>query len=69
MQQPSKPWAGARRPALRNLLVMRFVDAQEWDWTWALKQFAINRSELAGKPARHVGFGNGARPRGEEIPY
>jgi hypothetical protein len=54
---------------LRNLLVMRFVDTQQWDWNWALKQFAINRSELAGKPSRHVGFGNGARTRGEEIPY
>jgi hypothetical protein len=54
---------------LRNLLVMRFVDVQAWDWDWALKQFAINRSELTARPAKHVGFGNHARPRGEEIPF
>jgi cell division protease FtsH len=41
---------------LRNLLVMHYMDAQEWDWNWALKQFSINRSELNGRPPRHVGF-------------
>jgi hypothetical protein len=44
---------------LKNLLVMRFMEAGEWDWDWALRQFDINRSELASKPAqkRQVGFG------------
>jgi len=53
---------------LRNLLVMHFMDAEAWDWQWALRQFAINRNELSGRPQRQVGFGNQARPRGEEIP-
>jgi AAA+ superfamily predicted ATPase len=54
---------------LRNLLVMHFMEAEAWDWDWALKQFAINRSELNGRPQRHVGFTNHASPRGEEIPF
>jgi cell division protease FtsH len=57
---------------LRNLLVMRFVDAQQWDWSWALKQFAINRSELTGKPQRPVvGFttNHHARSRIDEVPF
>src|SRR5205823_5368681 len=29
---------------LKNLLVMRYMDAGGWDWDWALKQFDINRS-------------------------
>src|SRR5262249_42482964 len=32
---------------LKNLLVMRFMESGEWDWDWALRQFDINRSELA----------------------
>lgn len=43
---------------LKNLLVMRFMEAQAWEWDWALKQFAINRSELTNRAQRHVGFGN-----------
>jgi SpoVK/Ycf46/Vps4 family AAA+-type ATPase len=42
---------------LKNLLVMHYMDAQEWDWGWALKQFEINRSELSSRPRRQVGFG------------
>ena len=48
---------------LKNLLVMHFMDANEWNWGWALKQFDINRNELSGKPQRHVGFGNTHAPR------
>src|SRR5262249_10585704 len=40
---------------LKNLLVMRFVDSDTWDWSWALQQFEINRQELASKP-RRLGF-------------
>jgi hypothetical protein len=61
---------------LKNLLVMRFMDAAEWDWGWALKQFDINRNELSGRPQRHVGFGNNhpavrgvARRGDEDIPF
>ena len=57
---------------LKNLLVMHFMDAQRWDWDRALKQFAINRSELSVRPQRHVGFGNHAtkgRFKGDEVPF
>jgi SpoVK/Ycf46/Vps4 family AAA+-type ATPase len=55
---------------LKNLLVMRYMDCEEWEWDWALKQFAINRSELTSQPKRHVGFGNHAtRASREEIPF
>jgi AAA+ superfamily predicted ATPase len=54
---------------LKNLLVMRYMDVEQWDWDWALKQFAINRNELMARPQRHVGFNNHiAGPRREEIP-
>jgi cell division protease FtsH len=56
---------------LKNLLVMHFMDVHEWDWNWALKQFAINRNELTGRPARHVGFGHHVTRTGrhEDIPF
>jgi hypothetical protein len=41
---------------LKNLLIMRFLDVQEWDWKWSMHQFAINRDELAAKHRRQVGF-------------
>ena len=55
---------------LKNLLVMHYMDGQQWDWGWALKQFAINRSELTARPQRQVGFGNhAARTQEEEVPF
>jgi hypothetical protein len=42
---------------LKNLLVMHFMDGETWDWDWALRQFAVNRSELTTRPRRQVGFG------------
>lgn len=57
---------------LKNLLVMRRMEVDQWDWDWAMKQFDINRSELNGRPARHVGFGMGrtvGRTNGEEVPF
>jgi hypothetical protein len=37
---------------------MHYMSSQTWDWTWALKQFAINRNDLTSRPKRHVGFGS-----------
>ncbi len=42
---------------LKTLLIMHYMDSQRWDWAWALKQFDLNRSELASRKTRHVGFG------------
>jgi hypothetical protein len=44
---------------LKNLLIMRFMEVEAWDWAWALEQFAINRKELRLRPRRRVGFGSG----------
>src|SRR5262249_58910638 len=58
---------------LKNLLLMRFLDADAWDWGWALEQFAINRKELSQRPPRRVGFGQAERSRGndelDKIPF
>lgn len=55
---------------LKNLLVMHFMDADAWDWNWALKQFDINRHELNTRPRRHVGFGNAIAEReGYDLPF
>jgi hypothetical protein len=57
---------------LKNLLVMHFMDSSTWDWGWALKQFDVNRSELTGRPDRHVGFNSHparAASRDDDIPF
>jgi hypothetical protein len=36
---------------------MHFMDSEQWDWTWALEQFDINRQELSARRHRRVGFG------------
>jgi hypothetical protein len=41
---------------LKNLLILRHIDAGGWDWGWAMEQFRLNRSELATDASRHVGF-------------
>jgi cell division protease FtsH len=42
---------------LKNLLVLRFLDASEWDWGWAQGQFRDNRDGLADRKAdRPFGF-------------
>jgi hypothetical protein len=41
---------------LKNLLIMHFMDTGAWDWDWALRQFALNRSELHAQRGRQVGF-------------
>jgi hypothetical protein len=55
---------------LKNLLVMRYMETNQWEWGWALKQFEINRNELSTRPQRQVGFG-GNHPAGRrnEVPY
>jgi hypothetical protein len=47
---------------LKNLLVSHYMDADTWDWGWAVRQFDINRSELSNRVA-HIGFGNGRNSR------
>jgi hypothetical protein len=42
---------------LKNLLILRRLDAGAWDWDWALHQFGINRHELSTRLRRQVGFG------------
>ena len=42
---------------MKNLLVMRCMDAGTWDWSWALNQFRVNRAELTAPPKKHHGFG------------
>ncbi len=55
---------------LKNLLVMNFMEAEKWDWNWALKQFEINRHELTTRPQRHVGFNTNHRHNHkDEIPF
>jgi SpoVK/Ycf46/Vps4 family AAA+-type ATPase len=41
---------------VKNLLIMRHVDAGGWDWAWAMRQFRLNRDELAPDSPRPVGF-------------
>lgn len=40
---------------LKNLLILRHIDAGGWDWGWALEQFRQNRTDLA-EQHRPVGF-------------
>ncbi|HVL11229.1 MAG TPA: ATP-binding protein [Gemmata sp.] len=40
---------------VKNLLILRYVEAKAWDWDWAMRQFRENRQELA-KKERPVGF-------------
>jgi len=41
---------------LKNLLVMHFLDAGVWNWSWALKQFDINRCQLSNHERPQAGF-------------
>jgi hypothetical protein len=40
---------------VKNLLVLHFVETNDWDWDWALEQFGANRQDFAA--VRRVGFG------------
>src|SRR5262249_62354002 len=55
---------------LKNPLVMHFMDAEAWDWAWALRQFAINRAELTTRQQRQGGFRTApgeTGPRDDEV--
>ncbi len=43
---------------LKNLLIMRHMEHDGWDWSWALKQFDVNRQDLNKRRRRRVGFGS-----------
>ncbi|MBA4064636.1 MAG: hypothetical protein C0501_13170 [Isosphaera sp.] len=40
---------------VKNLLILRHLEAGAWDWAWAMNQFRENRAELAVRD-RNVGF-------------
>lgn len=40
---------------VRNLLVLHFVDKGQWNWDWAIRQFAANREDLA-LDGKRIGF-------------
>lgn len=43
---------------LKNLMILRQIDAGAWDWDWAMAQFRLNRQELVTRAGgRAVGFG------------
>jgi AAA+ superfamily predicted ATPase len=51
---------------LKNLVVMRYVDEQVWDWAWARRQFMVNREELVGRARdRITGFAAGINGTGQ----
>ena len=67
---------------LKKLLVLRFIDTQQWDWDWAWKTFQT--SDEPDRPRRRIGFANSRHNRrdwdedydpmydpmtAEEIPY
>lgn len=55
---------------LKNLLIMHFMDKQEWNWEWATRQLDINRHELSThKRKRQVGFGAIDPHPKEEAPF
>ena len=41
---------------LKNLLILRQIEAGGWDWEWAMAEFRQNRQELAARASRAVGF-------------
>lgn len=45
----------AEMEELKNLLILRYLDTQRWEWEWAMEQFNENRADLA-KQQRHLGF-------------
>jgi len=41
---------------LKNLMVLRYVDAHVWEWSWAKEQFEKNRQESLREKTTPVGF-------------
>lgn len=52
---------------LKKLLVLRFIDTQEWDWAWAWKAFQT--SDRPDKPHRRIGFAQRHRDRRDYDDY
>jgi cell division protease FtsH len=55
----------AEMDEVKNLLVMHFVNTDEWDWPWAMEQFASNRQDFAA--TRRVGFAFESEARTERV--
>ncbi|QVL31557.1 ATP-binding protein [Telmatocola sphagniphila] len=41
---------------LKNLLVLHYIDSNEWNWGWAIRQFRSNREEFNAKPRGPLGY-------------
>ena len=41
---------------LKNLLIMHYIDKNVWDFDWAIRQFKVNRADLAQRRNRQPGF-------------
>ena len=54
-RRPDQRFQLRRGGEVKNLLILRYIDAKEWYWDWAMSQFRENRQELRAKE-RHVGF-------------
>jgi hypothetical protein len=50
---------------VKNLLIMRYIETDQWDWTWAMDQFHTNRAEF-NQRNRNIGFGSA--PPAQENP-
>jgi cell division protease FtsH len=57
MISSTEDYSFAEIEELKNLLIMHYLDAGFWSWSWALEQFEVNRKELANGHRRRVGFG------------
>ena len=57
MTSSTEDYSFAEIEELKNLLIMHYLDADCWSWSWALEQFEVNRKELANGHRRRVGFG------------
>lgn len=57
MVSSTEDYSFAEIEELKNLLIMHYLEAGDWSWSWALEQFEVNRRELANGRRRRVGFG------------
>jgi hypothetical protein len=72
MADSTEGYSFAEVEELKNLLIMRFMEAGRWEWDWALDQFDINRAELSNRQGRRLGFGQNERLLSsdeDEIPF
>lgn len=47
---------------LKNLLIMRFIDTNSWDWDWAAARLKANRRQLKSRRPQPVGFKAASKP-------